>query len=73
LIVWFVIGLTTTALLIAFAIALVRHGLVLGRAAKQMTDEAGPLARDIQRESERASAHAARLQPPRLGQRARRG
>ena len=63
LVVWFVAGLTTTALLVAFGIALARHGLVLGRTARQMADEVGPIAADIQQESARVADGAARLRP----------
>lgn len=64
LVVWLVVGLTATALLIAFGIALVRHGMILGRTAKQMADEVGPIAADIQREAARAADHVGRLPPP---------
>jgi hypothetical protein len=65
LVVWLVLFLTTTALLVAFAIALVRHGIVLGRTARRMSEEVGPIAEDIRREGDRASRHASELQPPR--------
>lgn len=39
-IVWFVVGVGGTALLAVFAVALVRHGLVLGRTASRFAREA---------------------------------
>lgn len=49
LVVWFVLGLVTTVALIAFFIALGRHGVVLGRSAKQMQEAVKPIADDISR------------------------
>ena len=49
LVVWFVIGLVTTVVLIAFFIALGRHAVVLGRSAKQMQEAVRPIADDISR------------------------
>lgn len=41
-IVWLAVALGGTGLLAVFAVALVRHGLVLGRAASRFTREASP-------------------------------
>lgn len=41
-IVWLVIGLLGTAALLVTAVALVRHGMVLGRTVARFAREAGP-------------------------------
>lgn len=41
-IVWLVVGLLGTAALIAMTVALVRHGLVLGRTVSRFQREASP-------------------------------
>ena len=56
LVVWFVIGVVTTIALIAFFIALGRHGVVLMRSAAQMRDAVGPIAEDISRLTARQQA-----------------
>jgi hypothetical protein len=61
ILVWFVIALVTTIALLAFFAALVRHGILLGRAVARFGEEAGALATDIGRESSRASDRAANL------------
>jgi heme exporter protein D len=61
LLVWLAVASTTTVLLAAFLVALVRHGILLGRAAARMGEEAGGLAAEIGRESARASERASRL------------
>jgi hypothetical protein len=69
---WFVLALVTTLVLAVIVVGLVRHAMVLGRAAQRFQDEVGPLGDEISGEADRASAHAARLRPPGLG-RGRRG
>jgi hypothetical protein len=69
---WFVIALVTTLVIVVVVVGLVRQALVLGRAGKRFQDEVGPLADEISREGDRASAHAARLRSPGLGHRRRR-
>jgi hypothetical protein len=61
---WFVIVLVTTLVITVVIVGLVRHGLVVGRAAERFQEEIGPLADQIAAEGGRASAHAARLQVP---------
>lgn len=60
-IVWLVVGLTTLIAVLATLIALVRHVLVLGRAARRFQDEVGPLAQGIASQGGRASGRAQRL------------
>lgn len=67
MIAWLIVSLVTLLLVVAFAIALARHGLALGRTAKRMSEEVGPLANEISREAERASTRAGNLEPPTLG------
>jgi hypothetical protein len=64
LVVWFVVGLVTTVALIALGLALGRHALILGRTARRMSEETGPLAREISELGARASEKASGLQPP---------
>jgi hypothetical protein len=59
--VWFIVALTTTVLFAAFLIALVRHALLLGRAASRLGEEAGALLADIGLESSRASERTSRM------------
>ncbi len=55
LVVWFVIGLVSTVALLVFLVALVRHALILGRAARDMQEAVAPLAEEISSGSDRAS------------------
>jgi hypothetical protein len=54
-IVWLVIGLLTIVAVSALLIALIRHLIVLGRAAKRFQEEVTPIAEDISALSDRAS------------------
>jgi hypothetical protein len=60
LLVWLIVGIVTTAVLVLFGLALVRHGLIVIRAARQMADETAPLARDISDSGAAASERANR-------------
>jgi uncharacterized membrane protein len=62
--VWFVIGILTTVAMIAFLIALTRHVLLLGRTARRMQEEVGPIASEITSGMDRASSRAAGLKVP---------
>jgi hypothetical protein len=64
ILVWFVVALVSTAALLAFGIALVRHGILVGRTARQFQEEAQPIVDDVSREGQKASQHAAALRPP---------
>ena len=67
-IVWFVIGLLTVVAVLALLIALIRHLMVLGRAARRFQEEVTPLAEDISALSERASTRTQGLsRGPRSG------
>ena len=48
-VVWLTIGLVTTVAMIAMLAALVRHVLLIGRAARQLQDEIEPIRADIER------------------------
>jgi hypothetical protein len=67
LLVWFVIGIVTAVAMVAFALALVRHVLLLGRTARRMQDEIAPIANDITSGVDRASTKASSLRPPSFG------
>lgn len=64
LLVWLVIGLVTTAALLAATIGLIRQLLVVGRALKRFQEEAQPLAEDVAAGGRRASKRGASLGPP---------
>ncbi len=48
-VVWLTIGLVTALAIIAMLVALVRHGLLVGRAARQLQAELEPIRADIER------------------------
>jgi hypothetical protein len=68
LVVWFVVGIVSTAAVLACLIGLVRHVMVLGRTVQQLQDEVQPISEDLARERERATAHVSAI-----GERRRRG
>ncbi len=53
---WFAVSIATTIALIAFALALGGHGLLVGRAARQMADEIGPITEEITQLTSRRAA-----------------
>jgi hypothetical protein len=53
--VWLVIGLLTIVAVLALLIALIRHLMVLGRAARRFQEEVTPIAEDISALSDQAS------------------
>ena len=71
-VVWLVVGLLSIAAVLAVAIALVRHVIVLGRALSRFQEEVEPVARAISDESARAGARSARL-PERMPKPSNRG
>ena len=68
MVVWFVVGIVSTAAILACLIGLMRHVLILGRTVKQLQDELQPIADDVAKEGQRAGAHASAI-----GERRRRG
>ena len=71
-VVWLVVGLLSITAVLAVAIALVRHVIVLGRALSRFQEEVEPVARAISDEGARAGARSARL-PERMPKPANRG
>ena len=61
LVVWFVVGIVSTLAILACLIGLIRHVLILGRTVKQLQDEVRPIADDLAKERQRASAHASAM------------
>ena len=53
--IWLVIGLLTIVAVLALLMALIRHVLVLGRAARRFQEEVTPIAEDISALTDRAS------------------
>jgi hypothetical protein len=64
LVVWLVILLVATVAIVAVFAGLVRHVLVVGRAAKRFQEEAQPLAADIARTAAEQSAKAEGMKVP---------
>ena len=73
LVVWFVVGLVTTAALLVMLGFLVRHVILLGRTAGRMQAELQPIAEELAAASARAADTAAglsgRTSSPRKGRR----
>jgi hypothetical protein len=65
LLVWLLVAIVSTAAVIACLLALVRHVVILGRAARQMRDAVLPVADEIAQEGARAAGRAGSLQTPR--------
>jgi len=63
-IVWLIVGLVSTATVIAVLIGLVRHVLVLLRALRRFSEELAPIASEISAESGRASSRTQRMSRP---------
>lgn len=61
LVVWLIVGLGTTAALLAVLISLVRQAILLGRTAARMQEELGPLAGEVAAASARTADAAAGL------------
>ncbi len=47
-IVWLTIGLVSIVAVLAMVVALVRHGILIGRAVRRVNDEFAPLLAEIQ-------------------------
>lgn len=60
-IVWTVVGLVTTAAVIAVLIALVRQFILLGRTLSRFQEEVSPLAQEIAEGADRASTRQLRM------------
>ncbi len=61
LVVWLVVGLTTTVAMLVMLGFLVRHVILLGRTASRLQDELQPIADELAAESARAADAAAGL------------
>jgi hypothetical protein len=59
--VWLVVGLVSTAMVIAVLIGLIRHVLVLLRTVRRFGDEVSPIAQAIAQETQRASTRGSAL------------
>jgi hypothetical protein len=47
-VVWLAMGLVTLLAVVAMVVALVRHGMLVGRAVRRMNDEVTPITSEIQ-------------------------
>jgi len=61
LVVWFVVGIVSTAAILACLLGLLRHLLILGRTVKRLQEELQPIADDLAKEGHRASTHVAAI------------
>jgi hypothetical protein len=64
LIVWLILTLVSIVAIGAVLAAVVRQALVLMRSVGRFNEEVGPLASEVGREGERASARGSELGPP---------
>jgi hypothetical protein len=64
LVVWFIVAIISTGAVIACLVALARHVLVVGRAAKEFQAAVQPLADAITADGDRASQRSSSLQVP---------
>jgi hypothetical protein len=60
--VWLAVGLATSVLLVALVAGLVRQVRGLAATAKRLQEEVDPVAAELRREADRASARVARIQ-----------
>jgi hypothetical protein len=58
---WFVIGIVSTAAILACLAGLLRHLLILGRSVKQLQAEIQPIADDVAREGQKAGEHTSAI------------
>ena len=61
IVVWLLLALVTTLVVVAFGIAMAKHGMIVGRSAARMAEEVGAITDEIGRDAARASEHAASL------------
>jgi hypothetical protein len=59
--VWLVVGLVSTAMVIAVLVGLIRHVLVLLRTVRRFGEEVSPIAQAIAQETQRASWRGSEL------------
>jgi hypothetical protein len=61
LVVWFVVGIVSTAAIIACLVGLLRHLLILGRTVKALQEAVRPVADDVANERQTAGTHVAAI------------
>ena len=61
IVVWLVIGIVSTAAILACLAGLLRHLLILGRSVRQLQEEIQPIADDVAREGHKASEHTSAM------------
>jgi hypothetical protein len=59
--VWLIVGLVTTAAMIAVLVGLVRHLLVLGRSLRRFQEATTPMAEEISAQADQASRRASTI------------
>jgi hypothetical protein len=61
IVVWFVIGIVSTAAVLVCLVGLLRHLLILGRSVKLLQEEIQPIADEVAREGRRAGEHTSAI------------
>jgi hypothetical protein len=64
IVVWIILALVTTAVVVIFAVAMAKQGLIVGRSAARMAEEVGAVTDEISQGTARASDHASTLSVP---------
>jgi hypothetical protein len=62
ILVWFFLAGISSLAVIIVLVALIRHGLSVGRTAKRFQQEIGPLTDQLQTLSDRAGEHSSQIQ-----------
>jgi hypothetical protein len=62
--VWLLLALLITIVLLVFAISLGRHVVLVGRTARRLQEEVGPIASEVSREGAEIADRVERLQTP---------
>jgi len=62
--VWLLLAMLAAIVVLVFAISLGRHVVLVGRTARRLQDEVGPLATDVSREGAEVADRVERLEAP---------
>jgi hypothetical protein len=71
--VWLLISMVGTVAVIAVLISLIRHVLLVGRTARELSDAVRPMLDEIKQQGERASERSSRTRAPTFRARSRGG
>jgi Sec-independent protein translocase protein TatA len=62
--IWILVSLVTTMVLVAFALSLGRHMLIMGRTARRFREEVGSVASELAQDGAETSDRAQRVRLP---------